>query len=304
MLWYSACHNNPTHLHFARKEWAREGFVGVVGGKQRGVQCGLWPVGLRNLKHYTAAYREWGEGPPLVLVPGLAGGFELLGPLARILASRFRVISYQLRGEDDCFALRRRFDLGDLVDDLAEFVDWHGLERPAVLGVSFGGVLALEYAARFPGRLRALAVQGAGARFETGLLQRVAGMVLSDYPLPPDNPFINQFFNLLFGGRQEKGPMFQFVTQQCWQTDQSVMAHRFRMAEQFNLNGRLDRIRVPTLALTGDRDLLVSDRSLRELAEGLPRVRLVRLDGCGHLAFVTQPQSVADELNRFLHDCV
>ena len=165
---------------------------------------------------------------------------------------------------------------------------WNG---PTLLGVSFGGVLGLEFAARYPGRLRALAVQGAGANFDLGLLQRVAGMVLSRYPLPPDNPFINQFFNLLFGGRQEQGPMFQFVTQQCWQTDQSVMAHRFRLAEQFNLVGRLDRIRVPTLVLTGDRDLLVSDRkSAGDLAEGLPRVRLVRLDGCGHLAFITQPQ--------------
>lgn len=259
--------------------------------------------GCAHLKHYSAAYREWGEGPPLVLVPGLAGGFELLGPLARILAKKFRVISFQLRGEDDCFALRRRFDLNDLVDDLAEFMDWHGLERPLLAGVSFGGVLALQYAVRYPGRLRALAVQGAGARFDPGLLQRVAGMVLSRYPLPPDNPFINQFFNLLFGSPQKPGPLFDFVTQQCWRTDQGVMAHRFRLVEQFNLEGRLDRIRVPTLVLTGDRDLLVSDRSLRQLAEGLPRVRLVRLDGCGHLAFVMQPERVADELTRFLGEC-
>src|SRR5208282_831374 len=86
--------------------------------------------GLAHLKHYSAEYREWGEGPPLVLIPGLAGGFELLGPLARRLASHFRVISYQLRGEDDCFALRRRFDLTDLVQDLSEFLDWHCLEAP------------------------------------------------------------------------------------------------------------------------------------------------------------------------------
>jgi pimeloyl-ACP methyl ester carboxylesterase len=162
----------------------------------------------------------------------LAGGFELLGPLARLLARRFRVISYQLRGEDDCFALRRRFGLQDLVEDLAEFLDWQGLESPTVLGVSFGGVLALEFAARFPYRLEHLIVQGAGARFERGLLQRIAGLVLTRYPLPSDNPFVNQFFNLLFGGRQRPGPLFEFVTRQCWQTDQSVMAHRFQLVER------------------------------------------------------------------------
>jgi len=189
-----------------------------------------------QLTNYSVEFREWGEGPPLVLVPGLAGGLELLGPLARLLARDFRVISYQLRGEDNCFVLRRPFGLNDLVDDLAEFLDWHCLERPTLMGVSFGGILALEYAARYPNRLNNLIVQGVGARYERTLIQRVAGAVLSRFPLPADNPFINQFFNLLFGGPQNDSPLFRFVTRQCWQTDQSVMAHRFKLVEQFCLD--------------------------------------------------------------------
>src|SRR5207237_2049336 len=122
----------------------------------------------------------------------------------------------------------------------------------------------------FPARLDRLVVQGTAARLERGLLQRVTGAVLSRYPLPADNPFVNQFFNLLFGGRQEPGPLFEFVTRQCWRTDQSVMAHRFRLVERFNVLGLLPRIRVPSLVLAGDRDLLVSQRALRELAETIP----------------------------------
>jgi pimeloyl-ACP methyl ester carboxylesterase len=230
----------------------------------------------------------------------LAGGFELLGPLARILSREYRVISYQLRGEDDPFALRRRFGLRDLVHDLAEFLEWQHLECPAVMGVSFGGVLALEFASQFPHRLRKLIVQGAGARFERGLLQQVAGMVLTRYPLPTDSPFVNQFFNLLFGSKQKQGPLFHFVTRQCWQTDQSVMTHRFHLAERFSLDGRMERIRVPTLLLAGDRDLLVSPRSLADLRDGICNARLATLPGCGHLAFVTQPERVAEETRRFL----
>jgi 3-oxoadipate enol-lactonase len=256
--------------------------------------------GCAQLRHYTVRYQEWGDGPPVVLVPGLAGGYELLGPLARALAHKYRVMSYQLRAEDDFFALRRRFGLQDLVDDLEEFLDWHCLERPAVLGVSFGGVVALEFAARFPHRLRALVVQGAGAWFQPGLLQQVAGEVLSRYPLPHDNPFVNQFFNLFFGGRQRPGPLVQFVTRQCWQTDQGVMAHRFRLVERLDLQPRLGRIRAPTLLLAGDRDVLVSEQSLAGLCDGIPKARRVRLAGCGHLAFVTHPQRVADEVDRFL----
>jgi pimeloyl-ACP methyl ester carboxylesterase len=252
------------------------------------------------LTHYTVAYHEWGQGPPLVLVPGLAGGFGLLGPLAKLLARNFRVISYQLRGEDDCFTLRRHFELRDLVDDLKEFIDWHGLESPVLMGVSFGGVLALEYAARFPHRLERLVVQGTGARLQPGLLQRVASAVLSRYPLPNDNPFINQFFNLLFGCRPKQDPLFDFVTQQCWRTDQSVMAHRFRLVEQFNIARHALRIRVPALIMTGDRDVLVSKQSAGELGRAIAASRQVTMKGCGHLAFVTQPQRVAEEVREFL----
>ncbi len=256
--------------------------------------------GLADLTHYNARYCEWGEGPPLVLVPGLAGGFDLLGPLARILASHYRVISYQLRGEDDCFALRRRFGLADLAGDLADFISWLGLESPALMGVSFGGVVALEYAVRHPRGLGSLVVQGAGSHLEASLLQQVAGMVLTRYPLPSDNPFVNQFFNLLFGSRQRPGPLFRFVTRQCWLTDQAVMAHRFRMVERFDLTGRLRQVRVPTLVLHGERDLLVSPRSLQALCEGIPDCRQVPLRGCGHLAFVTAPARVASEVREFL----
>jgi pimeloyl-ACP methyl ester carboxylesterase len=254
--------------------------------------------GVADLHDYNATFCEWGRGEPLVLVPGMAGNFELLGPLARELARHYHVISYQLRGEDDCFALRRRFGLRDLVDDLREFIAWHGLERPVVCGVSFGGVLALEYAAAYPQRLSAVAVQGIGARFERGLVQRIASLVLSGYPLPTNHPFVNQFFNLLFGGRQSR-PLFDFVTRQCWQTDQSVMAHRLHLVERHDLTGRLGRVRVPAYALAGDRDLLVSPQSLRELTEGLADGRGESLAGCGHLAFATHPHLVAAKWRAF-----
>lgn len=255
-----------------------------------------------QLSSYTAEYCEWGDGPPLILIPGLAGGFELLGPLAKLLSKHFRVISYQLRGEDNCFVIRRPFELNDMVADLAEFIEGRGLERPTIFGVSFGGVLALEYANKHPNGLNQLIVQGTGARFEHGLIQQVASTVLSRFPLPANNPFVNQFFNLLFGGRRKKDSLFNFVTRQCWQTDQSVMAHRFQMVQNFDMTGKLSSIRVPTLILSGDRDVLVTPRSLMELCDGIEQADFVRLPNCGHLAFVTDPKLVAAKVNAFMQE--
>lgn len=256
--------------------------------------------GLAQLRHYAARYVEVGVGPPLVLIPGLAGGVELLGPLVRLLAQRHRVISYQLRGEDDCFALRRKFGLHDLVEDLRELLDYLHLEAPTIAGVSFGGMLALSLAARYPSRVESLVVQGVGAVFDPGLLVQLLQQVLNQFPLPSNSPFVNQFFNLFFGGRMKQGPLLSFVTRQCWKTDQSVMAHRFSLVEPFDLRGNLDNISARTLLLAGERDLLVSKPSLQALEDGLPAVRRVDLPGCGHLAFVTHPDWLDDEIASFL----
>jgi pimeloyl-ACP methyl ester carboxylesterase len=260
------------------------------------------PLQYAHLQHYTAAYREWGEGPPLVLVHGLGGGMGLLAPLAAALGRRFRVITFQLRGEDDCFALRRRFGIHDLVEDVAEFLDYCRLERPLMAGVSFGGALALEFAARYPHRPAALAVQGCGAYFERGLVQKIAGLVLARYPLPEDSPFVNQFYNLLFGRRQTPGPLFDFVVRQCWQTDQGVMAHRFRLAQRLDLRPRLGRVQAPVLVAAPGRDPLISRASLDQLCGGLPDARRFDMPRCGHLAFITDPAVLGGEMTRFFVD--
>jgi pimeloyl-ACP methyl ester carboxylesterase len=59
-------------------------------------------------------------------------------------------------------------------------------------------------------------------------------------------------------------------------------------------------VSVPTCVLAGERDLLVSPSSLEDLANGLPDGRGELLPQCGHLAFVTHPQFVAEKLHAFI----
>ena len=71
-------------------------------------------AGVADLLHYNAHFCQWGRGRPIILVPGLAGGYDLLGPLARELARHYHVISYQLRGEGDVLrTIRETKDLDD-----------------------------------------------------------------------------------------------------------------------------------------------------------------------------------------------
>jgi pimeloyl-ACP methyl ester carboxylesterase len=257
-------------------------------------------------QHQVRVAGEWvevtelGHGEPIVLVPGLAGGARLLGPLAHALARRHRVITYDLRGERFPTSAVRLCALGDLAGDLGVLIEQLGLERPAVLGVSFGGAIALELAVAHPERLGALVVQGVEARFRTSLGATIARRVLERFPLPSDNRFVNQFFNLLHGGRPAAGPLTDFVVQRCWDTDQGVMAHRIALLEAFDVSDRLWRIDVPTLVLAGSRDVIVAPARQRALAAAIPGARFELLEGAGHVGFLTHRTEVATRVRKLI----
>jgi alpha-beta hydrolase superfamily lysophospholipase len=102
-----------------------------------------------------------GRGDPLVVVPGLAGNWKLVLPLARLLARNFDVIVPGMRGDGFVWGqlaqpAPRVGDVGGYADDLASILGQLGVECPALLGVSFGGAIALEYAVQHPQRLSAL----------------------------------------------------------------------------------------------------------------------------------------------------
>lgn len=247
---------------------------------------------------YTVEYYDRGHGDPLVVVPGLAGGAALIEPLIEELASEFRVICYELRGETSDFC-DRAYHFDRLVRDLGEFVSRLGLERPGLLGLSFGGAIALDYATRFPNRLDFLAVQGAGASHRAGPFDGVARRVLERLQLPDNNPFVNQFFRVLTADRTSVGGLFDLIVNQCWRTDQSVMAHRFGLLEEYDVLERLSGLTVPTLALCGERDVLVHPSMVGQMVTLAPCLESRVLPDAGHFAFVTHPQLVAQALRDF-----
>jgi pimeloyl-ACP methyl ester carboxylesterase len=244
-----------------------------------------------------------GRGDPVVLVPGLAGSWSLLSPLARRLARSHEVILYSLRGDRVPISSPRARALSVYADDLAELIEELRLERPTVFGVSFGGAIALELALEHRDRVGALILQGTEARYRTNLGSVIARRVLERFPLPNDNGFLNQFFNLLHGGKPKPSRLVDFVVEHCWETDQSVMAHRLQLLETFDVSERLWQIDVPTLVLAGSRDVIVAPQRQRLLSSAIAGSRFATLEGAGHIGFLSHREEVARQVNRFLRDC-
>ncbi len=252
--------------------------------------------GVVHLSNYASEFVVVGDGAPLVLVPGLAGGIELLGRLISVLAERSRVFCFELRGERELVAGRVPASFADFADDLSEFIDAMLLERPAVAGVSFGSAIGLEFALRYPRQLNSLVLHGVEPHFRQSLGGQIARLALEEYPLPRDNAFFNQFFRLLFARREFVGPLFDFVVEQCWKTDQSVLAHRLRMLADFDVRGRLGEVRVPSLVVAGESDAIVSLAAQRELAKSIAGARFASIPASGHLCFLTRPRAFAEHV--------
>ena len=98
-----------------------------------------------------------GQGPPVVLIPGIQGRWEYLQPAIDALSRTFRVLTFPLSGERGCDV---PFDPALGYDNDARQVltllDRRGIERATICGISFGGLPAIRFAAAHPDRSGAL----------------------------------------------------------------------------------------------------------------------------------------------------
>jgi pimeloyl-ACP methyl ester carboxylesterase len=251
-----------------------------------------------------------GEGPPLVLVPGLQGRWEWAKPALQHLARRCRAISYSLSGD---FGSRRRLDprLGfeNYVRQLDDVLDAAGLERAAICGVSFGGFVAVRYAAMRPERVSALVLASApGPEWEPNPQQArwisrpwwsaPAFVLTSPLRVWPE-------ISAALPTIADRAGFFVRQTLRCAAApmNPALMASRIRSAEASDFRGDCARIVAPTLVVTGEEglDRVVPVRSTRTYASLIPRADYVMLTGTGHMGLLTQPARFADVVSGFVH---
>jgi pimeloyl-ACP methyl ester carboxylesterase len=254
-----------------------------------------WDKGQRSLLSTRTGVQEYvafGSGDPILLLHGLCGGPDLVEPLAKELAKYRRVIVPQLRGEEWSFCVRS-FSLSDLVADVSALMEALRLEKPALMGVSFGAAVALEVAIANPNRISELIVQGAAGRFRSGVFVDVAKAVLGRLPLDEMSPVVTRFFRVLCGRKKPTREQFHSILESCWSTDQIVMAQRLAMLDGYDVTGRVGDVNVPATVVIGSEDVLIGAGDAEALANEFPDGDCHVLEGAGHLACVTHAAAIA-----------
>ena len=103
-----------------------------------------------------------GGGTPIVVIPGVQGRWEWMKPGINALAQRARVVTFSLADEPSCrgsFDAQRGFEC--YVDQVRDALDAAGIERAAICGMSYGGLIAAGFAVRYPERTAALVMVSA-----------------------------------------------------------------------------------------------------------------------------------------------
>src|SRR5262245_52720057 len=95
-----------------------------------------------------------GSGPAIVLIPGVQGRWEWMSPAIEALAVGHRVLSFSLHEWTNATTGSTAFDVW--TDGIDRMLDRAGEQRAAIVGVSFGGLIATRYAARRANRVSAL----------------------------------------------------------------------------------------------------------------------------------------------------
>ena len=102
-----------------------------------------------------------GTGVPIVLIPGLQGRWEWMRPAVDALAKHYRVITFSLCDERTSpFPCRPEKAFENYIEQVDLALDRAHVEQAVIAGVSYGGLIATEFAARFPRRVAGLVLPG------------------------------------------------------------------------------------------------------------------------------------------------
>jgi len=249
------------------------------------------------------AYERAGTGPPLVLLHGYVGdGQRTWSQQIEELSDSFTVVAWDAPGAGESDDPPETFRLPDFADCLAAFVRALGLRLPNLVGLSFGGGLALELYRRHPTIPGALVLAGAYAGW-TGSLppdvveQRLEqALALAD--LPADR-LVRAVIPTLFSPTAPAGLVEAFAASMSGfhPVGLRTMSRSFAEAD---LRDVLPHISVPTMLLYGDHDVRAPLHVAEAIHAAIPASRLVVLPGVGHVSSVEAAGRFNAEVRAFL----
>ena len=251
---------------------------------------------------------EQGAGPTLVLIPGIQGRWEYIRPAVDALSSAFHVVTFPLCDEPSAgFAFDSSRGFGCYVEQVRAVLDHCRVERAIVCGISFGGLVALRFAAVHADRTCGLVLAstpgpGWHLRGRHELYARLPFLLgplfLAETPWRLRREMAAAFpelpARLRFAGSQLRTLVGAPLSL-------ARMAGRARMLATIDAGADCARITAPTLVVTGERalDHVVPVDGSAGYVSLIRGARGVVLERTGHLGSITRPADFAAIIREF-----
>jgi pimeloyl-ACP methyl ester carboxylesterase len=239
-----------------------------------------------------------------VLLHGLAERRQVFDWLTPLLAPHLRLVAIDLPGFGSSPPLPGGgFDLGEVCRRVEAVLAELALERPALLGHSLGGGVAVRYAAERPGALQALALLAPAGLIATGAVRpswrRPRAHALGRAALRLVLPLVaaraglrERAFARVVGDPSALGPALARELLMGAAQGRSTPAAGIEIVYA-GLRDRLDALTLPVLVVWGAHDRVVSPRYAEPLRDALPDGRLLLLPHAGHVPMCEAPAEVA-----------
>ena len=249
-----------------------------------------------------------GDGPPLVLIPGLHGRWEWMRPTVAALSKQFRVLTFSLAGERSSrYPLDSRIGFDSFVAQIDQVMERASVSSAFVCGISYGGLVALRYTAARPGRVKGLALASALA---PGFAPDARAQFYMRAPLLLMPLFFFDGFRRarreVHAALPEWRQRMRFGLRQSWYVATALpaprlMRDRLRLLEDVDFDASAASVTAPTLVITGDAELdhVVPVRDTLRYERLLPAVEVVHMRGTGHHGTLTRPEDFARHLGAF-----
>lgn len=243
-------------------------------------------------------YEEQGTGAPLIMIPGFGTGLWIWFKQLPAFSKEFRTIVFDPRGISRSDAPDAPVTIRTIADDVAALLRALRIERAHVLGASFGGFVAQEFALGYPLMTRSLTLcctSFGGPRHVPPSLETLQALAstkgLNTEERVRENLLLAFSPEFVERNREEVEKVIELRAQNF--VPEHAYLHQLQAAMAFNTEDRVSEITAPTLILTGDADIIVPMENSGNLAARIPRARLVTIGGGSHTFFIEQ----ADEFN-------
>jgi pimeloyl-ACP methyl ester carboxylesterase len=250
-------------------------------------------------------YEIHGDGPPLLLIAGLASDSQSWGGSLPPLAEHFRVICPDNRGVGRSRPANVPVSIERMADDCAALVRHLGYEHVDVLGHSMGGFVAQSMAARHPELVGRLVLAGTGSKMSARNAALFSDAVESlERGTDPVLWFRNLFYWLFSTAFFEQPGMLDAAVNYAitYPWPQETVGFRNQVAALIDFDGTadLERIAAPALVLSGSQDLLFPVEECREFAGRIAGSSFHVIEGAAHSIHMERSEAFVRAVVGFL----